>query len=127
MGRLDGREAGEEALMSRFHTVPVYPRGGFYGVKGVPIENGAPPSTYAVAAFINGEPGSFARLVGVTVLRAVFIVPSLWLSAKIVPGVKIGLVPSLLMGVAASAGISTGLVGWYWLKTKAGQMARAYA
>lgn len=115
--------------MAKFHTVPAYPsmsRGGLYG-GAIPIENGAPPSTYAVAAFINGEPGSFARLVGVTVLRAVFVIPGLWMSAKVVPGVDLGLFQATLMGVAASSTISAGLVVWYWLKMKNHQMQVPYA
>lgn len=100
-----------------FVTVPHHQVGGLYGGT-IPIENGSPPSTYAVAAVLKNEPGSFARLIGVTILRAVFIVPGLWLSGKVIPGVQIGLPQSIGVGLAASASISVGLLGWYYLKAK---------
>ena len=109
-----------------FKTVPHYQAGGLYG-GSIPIENGAPPSTYAVAAVLKNEPGSFARLIGVTILRAIFIVPGLWLSAKFVPGVQMGLPQSIGVGLAASASISAGLLGWYFLKSKLLEWEAPYA
>lgn len=89
--------------------------GGMHG--RVPMENGSPPSTYAVASVINGEPGGAARLVGVTALRAIFIAPGIWLGGKVV-GMKVTGWPLLGMTMSASGAISIGLLGWYWLKTK---------
>lgn len=109
-----------------FVTVPHYQSGGLYGGT-VPIENGAPPSTYAVAAVLKNEPGSFARLIGVTILRAIFIVPGLWAAGKIIPGVKIDLPQSIGVGLTASASISIGLLGWYYLKSKMLEWEAPYA
>lgn len=108
--------------MSRaFATVPGPIPGGPGGLYGgtVPIENGAPPSTYAVASVIKGERGSLARLVGVTALRSIFIIPGLWGVARLMPGL-----PSMtwwqttLLGLGASTTISLGLLVFYWMKEK---------
>jgi len=95
-------------------TVP--PEDGYYG--NVPVGNQAPPSTYAVAAVLEKEPGSFVRLVGVTAIRAVFIIPGIWIAAKLT---DIEIKPPwklVATGFAASCTISGGMLLWYWLKKK---------
>jgi len=84
----------------------------------IPIERGAPPSSYAVAAFVNGEKGSFARLVGVTVIRAIFIWPGLMgVGYLVMPkDNRLGVWRSVALALGASTSISTGLVIWYRLK-----------
>lgn len=91
--------------------------GGMHGA--VPMEGGAPPSSYAVASVVNGEPGGTVRLVGVTFLRSIFIAPGLWLGAKIV-GVDQYVMGWKLVGmtVGASSSISLGLLAWYFIKSK---------
>lgn len=90
--------------------------GGLWGE--VPVERESPPSTYAVAAVINGEPGAIFRLWGVTLLRGAFIFPGVWLGAKLM-GVKDATGWKLVtMSMAASSSISLGLLGLYWIQSK---------
>lgn len=92
-------------------------RGGMYG--NTPVENGAPPSTYAIAAFLEGEPGSTARLIGTTVLRSIFIVPGVWLAAKVFArDADLSMIQIGAMGLTASSTITAGLLLWYWLKRR---------
>jgi hypothetical protein len=39
-----------------------------------------PPSTYAIAAFMQGQPGSLGRVVNLTLSRMVFIAPGLYIA-----------------------------------------------
>jgi len=43
------------------------------------VEPQSPPSSYAIAAALEGEPGAWGRVIGVTLARALFIVPGLYL------------------------------------------------
>jgi hypothetical protein len=98
----------------------VPPGAGYHsvGTGTIPVDNGSPPSTYAIAGWLNGERGATVRVVGLTVLRAVFIVPGIWLSSKL-------LVPELkgwrivAMGVAASTTITAGMLLYYWVQQTA--------
>lgn len=92
---------------------------GVGAVKGV-IEDQAPPSTYAVAALIDGQRGAILRTVGLTALRSVFIAPGLWVAGK---AMKIdGLRGWRLLGAAllASSGITLGMLLWYTVFNKVG-------
>ena len=40
----------------------------------------SPPSVYAIAAWVDGEPGATMRVVGLTLERAAFIGMGLWLA-----------------------------------------------
>lgn len=108
--------------------LPSMPRGGVQGlgeadptgptpaevVANPAIEQAAPPSTYAVAAFLEGQPGSGARLLGLTALRAVFILPGLWLASSM-SSVKMSGGQLVAFSLASSATITGGMIGWYKL------------
>lgn len=82
------------------------------------IEDAAPPSTYAVAAVIEGQRGAVLRAVGLTLARGVAIAPGLWLAGR---AFKIeGLRGWKLVGtsLAASSMITLFMFGWYSLGTK---------
>lgn len=55
---------------------------GDYALGTYPPEPQAPPSTYAVAALIDGEPGALPRVVGLTLLRAVPIGVGLYIAGE---------------------------------------------
>lgn len=70
------------------------------------VEAQAPPSSYAIADMIEGKPGALPRVVKLTALRSVFLVPGLY-----VAGVR---GPALLKGAAwGSVGLSLYLLGLY--------------
>lgn len=96
----------------RFRTV-----NGMHGT--VPMQSESPPSSYAIASVINGEPGGFMRVIGVTLLRAGFIAPGLWVASRIFPGetVKLGGWQLLGFSVASSTTISLGLLAWYGIRS----------
>ena len=78
------------------------------------IQEAAPPSTYAVAAFLGGQPGAGARLLGLTALRAVFILPGLWIASSM-SNVKMSGGQLVAFSLASSATITGGMIGWYKL------------
>jgi hypothetical protein len=78
----------------------------------------APPSTYAVADFLDGAEGSLMRLAGLTALRSVFIAPGLWVASKIA-GVPLTFGQTVGFSVASSTTITAGMVGWYALRRRA--------
>jgi hypothetical protein len=67
-------------------------------------ERDAPPSTYAIVDLLDGKPGALVRVAGLTVLRAGFIVPGLYIA-----GVRRDL---LRTSLAASASITLGMILW---------------
>lgn len=70
------------------------------------VEDNAPPSSYAIADMIEGKPGSLSRVVKLTAVRSLFLVPGLY-----VAGVR---GPTLLKGAAwGSVGLSLYLLGLY--------------
>ncbi len=79
---------------------------------GVPVKRGSPPSSYAMADFIEGHPGALPRVIAGTASRALIMVPGLALA-----GVK----PPRLFNAAVlgSVGISTFL--WLMYSSKARQ------
>lgn len=96
----------------RFRT-----RSGFHGA--VPMENGAPPSSYAVAAVVNGERGGIPRLIGVTGVRALMIAPGIWIADRLMggEGPRLGWLRTGAFSLAASTTISLGLLVLYKAKT----------
>lgn len=78
------------------------------------IEQGAPPSSYAVAAFLEGQPGAGWRLLALTGLRAAFILPGLWIASSMSP-VKLSGGQLVAFSLASSATITGGMIGWYKL------------
>jgi len=44
------------------------------------IENSSPPSTYAIAAVLNNEPGAWGRVLLSTIVRGFAIAPGLYLA-----------------------------------------------
>ena len=106
------------AYTQGFYAPPYTPaphRAGFYG--NVPVDNGSPPSTYAVAGVLNREPGSVARLVGVTAIRAVCIMPGIWVVTKLVAP-EVSTWKTILISLGGSATISLGMLLWYYLRMK---------
>ncbi|MBK8246067.1 MAG: hypothetical protein IPK85_01485 [Gemmatimonadetes bacterium] len=94
--------------------------GGRYGVQGVPIERDAMPSSYAVAAVINGEPGGIPRLVHVTFVRAAFMVPFVWGTSKVLDIAQLQKVRDMLLfSLGMSLSQSVGLLAAYKIKTMA--------
>ena len=70
---------------------------------------GEPPSTYAIAALMEGQPGSIGRVANLTLSRMVFIAPGLFLA-----GVRD---PKKLLTLTASVSVSltAGLALLYWV------------
>lgn len=77
-----------------------------------PPQREEPESTYAIAAWVNGEPRAFGRVLNLTASRALFLLPGLY-----VAGVR---EPKLLAkaAVGASLGISGSLAFIYWLRKR---------
>lgn len=90
---------------------------GFHGA--VPMENGAPPSSYAVAAVVNGERGGIPRLIGVTGIRAVMIFPGIWVADRLTRGAgpPLTMLRTAAFSLTASTAISLGLLALYKLKS----------
>ena len=75
------------------------------------IEKGSPPSSYAIAAALDKEPGSTGKVIMGTLMRSMFIAPGLGLS-----GLRgESLVRAALLG---SASITASLFGLYTLRRK---------
>lgn len=90
---------------------PVWQRAGDV-VPPVPVEQNAPPSSYAVAGVLEGQPGSILRLAGLTALRGVFILPGLWVGTKLTKA-ELSLLQLLALALASSVTISLGMVAYY--------------
>lgn len=67
-----------------------------------------PPSTYAISAWISGEPGAFWRVLNLTATRVIFIAPGVWLGGVRGTGRVLG------VSAAVSATITLGLALTYW-------------
>lgn len=89
------------------------------------LEDQAPPSSYAVAAWLEGQPGSGVRLMGLTALRTVFIVPGLLAGSWIIPGVKIGKLQALGLGSFVSSTITGGMILYYLFERRRTQAFRS--
>lgn len=74
------------------------------------VERESPPTSYAIAAFLNGEPDGAFRIAKGMVQRSFFIAPGLWLS-----GVK-GVGNIAKTSLITSASISAILLGFYMLE-----------
>lgn len=81
------------------------------------LENGAPPSSYAVAAALDGEEGAVLRLVGLTFLRGVFILPGLWAVSKVTK-LEIDALRLLGLSFGGSATITLGMLGYYYIQRR---------
>ncbi len=86
----------------------------------------APPSTYAVVDFLDGENGSAVRLAGLTLLRSGFIMPGLWIAAKI-SGVPLTFGQVVGFSLASSATITGGMVGYYAVRRRMATRPKARA
>ncbi len=77
------------------------------------VEDKAPPSSYAIADAIEGKAGAWPRVIGLTALRSVFIVPGLYTA-----GIR---GRQLYTGAAyGSIGISLWILGLYSMKKRRG-------
>lgn len=85
-------------------------------------EQGSPPSSYAVVAVLDGQHGSLLRLVGLTFLRGAFIVPGLFITAKVMR-IDMELYDLLALSFGGSVAISLGMLGYYWIRRKTGAEA----
>lgn len=65
------------------------------------LERGSPPSSYAVAAALEGEPGSWGRVLVGTLQRSLFLAPGIALAG--VRGEQ--LVKAALLGSAGITGV----------------------
>lgn len=78
----------------------------------------APPSKYAIEGFVRGEPGSFQRVAGLTLLRSAIIAPGLFAVGVVFrePGLR----GAKLVGasLAASTTVTLGMLGYTFLKLK---------
>lgn len=83
------------------------------------VQDGSPPSSYAVVGVLDGERGAILRLVGLTILRGIFIAPGLWISAKLFR-VDIEPMQLLALSVGGSATISVGMIGYYAVRRATG-------
>ncbi len=70
-----------------------------------------PPSTYAIEDFLDGVPGSGARVVGLTALRSLIIAPGIYVASPTMPRAQLA-----KTAVAVSVSVSLGMGLWYWLK-----------
>lgn len=75
------------------------------------VEEGSPPSSYAIADLVQGKPGSLGRTASLTAQRAFFIVPGLYVAG--IRGTQL-----LTGSIYGSAGITLWLVGLYTLKKR---------
>lgn len=92
--------------------------GGRYGVRGVPIERDAMPSSYAVAAVINGEQGGLPRLLHVTFVRAIFMIPFVYGTSKVLNIAQLQKARDMLLfSLGMSVSQSVGLLGVYKVKS----------
>ena len=71
-----------------------------------------PPSTYAISAWVKGEPGALGRVVDLTLSRTLFIAPGLYLAGIREPD---RLVKATL---GASLSITASLALLYWLQRR---------
>lgn len=80
-------------------------------------ERGSPPSSYAVLAVLEGQDGAIMRLIGLTLLRGAFVIPGIWVAAKLA---RVDMEPWQLitMGFAGSATISAGMLGYYAIQRR---------
>lgn len=80
------------------------------------VQEASPPSTYAVAAFLQGERGSGMKLAGLTAIRAVFILPGLWIANGFAPKEsKLSGGQLVAYSLASSGTITLGMLAWYKL------------
>lgn len=83
------------------------------------VEDRAPPSSYAVASVLDGDPGAIVRLAGLTMLRGCFIVPGMWVASRLT---KIDLEPLQILSLSfgGSATISAGMLAYYAIQRALG-------
>ena len=75
------------------------------------VEAQAPPSSYAIADMIEGKPGALPRVVKLTALRSVFLIPGLFAA-----GIR---GTTLLKGAAlGSVSLSVYLLGLYSVRKR---------
>ena len=90
---------------------------GTTGPTAAVLEPNAPPSSYAVAAAIDGEQGAILRLVGLTFLRGCFIFPGLWVVNKITKA-ELDALKLLALSFGGSATITLGMVAYYLVQRR---------
>lgn len=71
-------------------------------------QRGSPPSTYAILAAIEGQPGAWRRVAVATAIRSAMIAPGLWIAG--VRGWKVA-----TGALAGSVGITAVLYAYYAL------------
>jgi hypothetical protein len=74
------------------------------------VDRNSPPSSYAVASLLEGEPGAIGRVVEATFLRTLFVIPGLY-AATPLRGKQL-----LTAALAGSASITLSLMIYYMLR-----------
>ena len=88
----------------------------------VHAQRGSPPSTYAILAAVEGQPGAIPRVLGTTLLRSFFLAPGLMAVSRILDDAKVPRFQKVALGaLAASASASIFLLAWYSSKKLAGR------
>ena len=77
-----------------------------------------PPSTYAISAWVNKEPGAFGRVVNLTLTRMLFIAPGLFIAGVRDPW----MLTKATLGATTSITLSLALV--YRFRGRAGASSR---
>jgi hypothetical protein len=86
-------------------------------LRGV-IEDSAPPSTYAVAAVLQGQRGAILRTVGLTAARGLAILPGLWITGKVLKIEELKGWKLVGASMAASSCITGFMLLWYYVGSK---------
>ena len=74
------------------------------------VRRGSPPSSYAVQALLEGEPGSVGRVLEATLLRTVFVLPGLYFATPYRGRRLLG------VAIACSGSITLSLILYYGLR-----------
>lgn len=69
------------------------------------------PSAYAIEDFLDGIPGSAARVVGLTAVRSLIIAPGVYVVSPRIPPAQL-----VKASLAISTSVTLGMGIWYWLK-----------
>lgn len=78
----------------------------------VPIKEGAPPSSYAIADWVEGEPGALRRVTVLTAKRVAFIWPGVFVYSRLLDR-EMGIGKQIILSTLVSYSITGGLYLYY--------------